>query len=123
MNELNKLIVVMAIVVFAGAAAAEQFIMFENMTTAGEGKAIRLIKPLKDWTCQVNYTGNPDNLTVSLLGSVDGTHFEAPFNNVINAKTDRFVTVNGSPVKYVRGKIVNIAGGTAPEVTMICEGM
>ncbi|MBF0556721.1 MAG: hypothetical protein HQK96_19570 [Nitrospirae bacterium] len=122
---MKKIIVIMVFLCLADIATAEQFELFSGMTTSGEGQAIRLVKSLKYWTCQVNYTGNPDNLSVSLMGSLDGTYFQDILNITQNVMKDgRFFTIiTPAPTRNIKGKIVSIVGGVAPKVTMICEGM
>jgi hypothetical protein len=116
---MKKLIVIAAILCLAGIAAADQFVLVYNMSTTGDGKIYRLAKPASDWTCQVNYTGNPDNIAVAIMGSVDSGYFW-------NISGERYVSdyrvikIKETLVRYIKGRVIGI--GPNSSVTIICEG-
>jgi hypothetical protein len=119
----DSLILIIAILALSTVAIADSFTLFEK-STSGAGAAQLLIKPLKDWTCQVTTTATADNITVALEGSVTSLSFGEMVNYDLTAKElgkkAAFFSLTGTPVKYVRGNLLNNPDNVT--VKMSCIG-
>jgi hypothetical protein len=93
-------------------------------TTPSVNFADRLNAACTDIVFQVTVASIGTNVVIRFEGSLDGTNF---FN--LDSTGDTTLTLNGttgysvqnSPLKAVRGRLVSISGGT-PSVTLVISG-
>ncbi|MEO5355780.1 MAG: hypothetical protein H7844_00590 [Nitrospirae bacterium YQR-1] len=123
MRKVPVLILLIIVLGLATLSFADSFTLFEK-TATGAGAAQLLIQPLKDWTCQVNISAAADNVTVALEGGVTGISFGEMVNHDFTAaelaNKTAFFSINGTPVKYVRGNLLSNPDNVT--VKMSCIG-
>ncbi|QWR76301.1 hypothetical protein [Candidatus Magnetomonas plexicatena] len=110
MKKIVHIGLIIAILALATISFADSFTLIEKSATGAAASQV-LIKPLKDWTCQVTTSKVADNATVALEGSVTGEYFGKMVKYDLTAsdlsEKTAFFSVTGIPVKYVRGNLLN----------------
>ncbi len=99
-------------------------VILDAATATGAGSTFKVFTIPDKHTVQATMGGTvvATAVTVDLEGSLDGTVWEALATHVftaaqITAEAAIFHVVN-APIKYVRGNLITLTGGTAPTVTM-----
>lgn len=91
-----------------------------NAATAnGSGSVIDLGTCCRSFALQVVLTGGPSGGTVTLVGSLDGTNFDAALAT-FTIGTDASGVIKyvvDKPLRYVKAVLAGLTGGTSPTVT------
>ena len=118
-------------------------VLFTNASTTGAGESTWVKNNgVIDWTCDFAITGIPTALTVRVegnTGNIDGTaanesltfdpvgmaeHVLTFANNSSTLKAGKATFgIANSAIKYIRGYIVTLTGGSSPKVSGQCGGM
>lgn len=83
-------------------------------TATGPGTPIALPFPYSKFTLQTLVTGGPSGCTVNLEGSLDGANFAQLVQSTSTSGDMQFAV--DKPVKYIRGNLTVLTGGTSPSV-------
>lgn len=92
--------------------------LLNAVTATGAGAAVVLPEPLSRFTSYATVTGAPTAVSAILEGSLDGTSW-FPMNSHSAGGVLYFTS---GPVKYVRGNLATLTGGTTPTVTLWVAG-
>lgn len=84
-------------------------------TTTGAVTGITLQVPLSRFTSQCLTTGTPTTISVKLQGSLDGTNWV----DLTTHSAVGFQHFIAGPVKFIRGNVVTLTGGTSPTITLL----
>jgi len=84
--------------------------------TTGAGSTVDLAHIFDKHTWQMTLTGSPTGVDVTLQGSIDDSNwFELDRTTSTSAEMRHVVN---KPVRYVRGYVTTLSGGTSPTVTV-----
>lgn len=97
-------------------------------TTTGPGTSVDLVTPRRSVRMVTTVTGGPSAVVVNLEGSLDGTTWTVLGTSTGNAVSNALpggpytdtVTSVGPEVRYVRGNVTTLTGGTSPTVSAAC---
>lgn len=100
--------------------------LLNAVTSTGASLAKEFTRLIKHHTVQVNITGAPTAVTVTLEGSLDGVNFRTIATHALSAgdltaTTGMFFDID-KPVLFVKVNLTVFTGGTAPTVTVYYEG-
>lgn len=118
-------------------------VLFTNATSVGAGEASWVKNDgVIDWTCDLEITGVPTDVTVRIegnTGDIEGTaanesltfdptgmaeHVLTFANNSSTLKAGKAsFGIANSAIKYIRGYIVTLTGGSSPTISGQCGGM
>ena len=104
--------------------------LLSAVTTPAVGSAVNIGFVTSKITCHIVASGTAaTSLTVSLLGSIDGTTYGTLYLNgtattitftIADATTNSFSVMN-QPVLYLKGQYVSkVGGGAGTAVTLVC---
>ena len=123
---------------FAGMAVPNT-VLFTNATSTGEGTSSWVKDDgVIDWTCDFEITGSPTAVTVRVegnTGDIEGTPANESLTFDPAGMAEHVVTADqltagkatfgiaNSAIKYIRGYIVTLTGGSSPTVSGQCGGI
>ena len=114
-------------------------VLFVNATSIGAGTSFWVKNNgVIDWTCDFEITGSPSAVTVRIegnTGDIEGTSANESLTfdptgmathvitaDQLSAGKASFGIIN-SAIKYIRGYIVTLTGGSSPTVSGQCGGI
>ena len=123
---------------FAGMAVPNT-VLFVNATSVGAGDSSWVKNNgVIDWTCDFEITGSPSAVTVRVegnTGDIEGTSANESLTFDPTGMAEHVVTADqliagkatfgiaNSAIKYIRGYIVTLTGGSSPTISGQCGGI
>lgn len=145
---MQRVIFVLFILIYmAGTASAAisvpNTVLFTNASTVGAGESTWVRdNGVIDWTCDFAITGVPTAVTLRVegnTGDIDGTVADESLTFDPTGMTEHILTftndssiikagkttfgIANSAIKYIRGYIVTLTGGSSPTISGQCGGM
>ena len=98
-----------------------RFVSLKAVTAIGNGERCDLGHPLQKHTLQVVITGDPTQVKVLLVGSLDGTNFAtmATWDTATGDVSGGMLSVSDAPMSWLRADLDTLTAGTSPTVTAI----
>jgi len=101
------------------------FKLLDAVTGTGASTAITMRKINEDHSIQINITGTPTAVTVTLEGSLDGVLFSTILTTAMSAgeltATTALAHIADKPLRFVRANLTVLTGGSSPTVTVLYE--
>lgn len=96
------------------------FKTLDAVTITGAGNTVIFRSIPVDWTIQLQHTGAPTSVILDVEGSLNGSDWVQLAQHTATAADDMF-HISGKGVRYIRGNLTTLSGGTSPTVTVLLE--
>ena len=138
----SMLVLILSMFIVSSVFAAKSVpntVLFTNATSTGAGTASWVKDDgVIDWTCDFEATGSPTAVTVRVegnTGDIEGTSANESLTFDDTGMAEHAFTagqiatgkatfgIANSAIKYIRGYIVTLTGGSSPTVSGQCGGI